>query len=223
MAERRDLDALNGLVGRIGAAITAKNANVTNFKTQLRDRVTNLNRATEAILVRLRGLAVIGEDFRAQIARQTAEIADLNTRLTAATNAQAASATRITELTRELEDARRAGARVAELERDILAAQEQANILGEQVNELTRGIQTANREIQLAIDALQAPLEDPDLARMLNELEGQIAGINTEIGRIAPAVPPQPPPPPPRRGGRKTIRKFKKMRRTRRIRGHSNK
>jgi DNA repair exonuclease SbcCD ATPase subunit len=223
MAERRDLDALNGLVGRIGAAITAKNANVTNFKTQLRDRVTNLNRATEAILVRLRGLAVIGEDFRAQIARQTAEIADLNTRLTAATNAQAASATRITELTRELEDARRAGARVAELERDILAAQEQANILGEQVNELTRGIQTANREIQLAIDALQAPLEDPDLARMLNELEGQIAGINTEIGRIAPAVPPQPPPQPTRRGGRKTIRKFKKMRRTRRIRGHSNK
>jgi len=219
MAERRDLEALNGLVGRIGAAITAKNTNVTNFKTQLRDRVTTLNRATEAILVRLRGLAVIGEDFRAQIARQTAEIADLNARLTAATNAQAASATRITDLTRELEEARRAGARVAELERDILAAQAQANTLGEQVTELTRGIQAANREIQLAIDALQAPLEDPELARMLNELEGQIAGINTEIGRIAPAVPPQPP----RRGGRKTIRKLKKMRRTRRIRGHSNK
>jgi len=205
---------LNGLIGRIGNAINAKNTIATRFKDSVKGRVNALNVTTAAILVKLQGLGTIGVNFKKKIDEQTREIADLNARLSAATNAQADAARQIGELTRDLAEAQAAGADIARLTRELAAAQAAASNCANEAQQLNQSIQAANKEIQNAIAALEAPLDDPELDRMLTELERQMGEINTQIDRIAPAASSGSSE---RRGGgrRKTLRKFKGGRRTR--------
>lgn len=205
------LQALTQLANQIRQGIATKNQNISQFNNTLRDRIRALDALSVQILAKIQAIGNRAADFQQTINQQTAQIADLNRQLQAATDGQAEAARQIQELTAQLQQARIDSAQSEALRQQLAALQIEVQDHLDAIANLTQGIEAANAVITEALGQLNTPDDTAELTALLAQLEAHVNQINQEIDRVnaVPAGPagPSPPPvpnfPPPGRGGRK--------------------
>jgi len=203
------LQALTQLANQIRQGIATKNQNISQFNNTLRDRIRALDALSVQILAKIQAIGNRAADFQQTINQQTAQIADLNRQLQAATDGQAEAARQIQELTAQLQQARIDSAQSEALRQQLAALQIEVQDHLDAIANLTQGIEAANAVITEALGQLNTPDDTAELTALLAQLEAHVNQINQEIDRVnaVPAGPPGPPPvppfPPPGRGGRK--------------------
>jgi chromosome segregation ATPase len=221
------LQALTQLANQIRAGIATKNQNISQFNNTLRDRIRALDALSVQILTKIQAIGNRAAAFQQTINQQAAEIADLNRRLQAATDAQADSARQIQELTDQLQRARVDAAQSEALRQQLAALQLEVQDHTDEIANLTQGIEAANAVITEALGQLNTPDDTAELTALLGQLEAHVNQINQEIDRVNGAAPSggpvRPPPvpsfPPPTSGGkrkRKTKRTKSIFRKTKR-------
>jgi chromosome segregation ATPase len=211
------LQALTQLANQIRDSVRTKNQNIAQFNNTLRDRIRALDNLSVQILTKIQAIGNRAAAFQQTINQQTAEIADLNRRLQAATDAQADGARQIQELTDQLQRARVDAAQSEALRQQLAALQLEVQDHTDEIANLTQGIEAANAVITEALGQLNAPDNTAELTALLAQLEAHVNQINQEIDRVngaAPGGPPVVPPPvpnfPPPSSGGKRKRKTKR-------------
>lgn len=205
------LQALTQLANQIRQGIATKNQNISQFNNTLRDRIRALDALSVQILAKIQAIGNRAADFQQTINQQTAQIADLNRQLQAATDGQAEAARQIQELTAQLQQARIDSAQSEALRQQLAALQVEVQDHLDAIANLTQGIEAANAVITEALGQLNTPDDTAELTALLAQLEAHVNQINQEIDRVnavpagpaGPSPPPVPPFPPPGRGGRK--------------------
>lgn len=205
------LQALTQLANQIRQGIATKNQNISQFNNTLRDRIRALDALSVQILAKIQAIGNRAADFQQTINQQTAQIADLNRQLQAATDGQAEAARQIQELTAQLQQARIDSAQSEALRQQLAALQIEVQDHVDAIANLTQGIEAANAVITEALGQLNTPDDTAELTALLAQLEAHVNQINQEIDRVnavpagpaGPSPPPVPPFPPPGRGGRK--------------------
>jgi chromosome segregation ATPase len=216
------LQALTQLATQIRAGIATKNQNISQFNNTLRDRIRALDALSVQILAKIQAIGNRAAAFQQTINQQTAQIADLNRQLQAATDGQAEAARQIQELTAQLQQARIDAAQSEALRQQLAALQVEVQDHVDAIANLTQGIEAANAVITEALGQLNTPDDTAELTALLAQLEAHVNQINQEIDRVNTAAPggppggPRPPPvpnfPPPTNGG-------KRKRKTKRTKG----
>lgn len=209
------LQQLTQLANQIRQGITTKSQNVTRFTAALKDRIRTLDQLSVEIYRKIQAIGGRGVAFQQAIAQQTAQIADLNRQLREATEAQAAAARQVQQLTGELQQARGEIAQTAALRQEIGTLQQEVQQHTHVITNLTQGIDAANAVISQALMEISAPEDTAELNQLLSQLEAHVAQINSEIDRVNAGSNGSPPPPPPTSGGgRGRRRKTKQAKRT---------